>query len=280
MDQPADPGPALLLVARRVLERCLADDVAGYAAQVAYSFLFALFPFLLFLVTLLAFMPVQNLMGIIMEFLRRLLPREVAGMVEENVRTLVMEQKGGLLSLGAALALWSSSSGVATLARGLNRAYRVTGGSALLLQVRGLAIVVGFSLLSLFSTLLLMFGPRVGRWIASRTVGDAIFTRIWNLAMWPAILLSALAAVAIVYAFGPDLPYSSLVVLPGAALAVALWIPASLGFSWYAARFGEYEKTYGSIGAVIILLTWLYISSLVLLVGGELNAVLRELRPL
>ena len=137
-------------------------------------------------------------------------------------------------------------------------------------------LTIGLSIFLIASIVLLMFGPQIGSWIADLVGLGRAFEIAWNILRWPVILILVMTAVAAIYYFAPDVDQSWKWITPGSVLAVILWILISLGFSYYVNNFGSYDKTYGSIGAIIVLLTWMYVSGFVILVGGEINAVLEH----
>jgi membrane protein len=253
------------------------DDCFGRAAQLAYYFFFALFPFFLFLTTLVGYIPIPNLTDRIMELLVQILPGNASHLVQDNIHELVTVQRGGLLSFAIVAALWTSSSAIAAIISSLNRAYGVEEGRPLW-KVRGLAILltIGFSMFMVVSMVLLTFGPWIGGWIAAQVgLGDA-FQTAWNLLRWPAILVLLMLAVAILYYFGPDVEQKWRWITPGSVFAILAWIVASLGFAYYVNNFASYNAAYGSIGTVIVLLTWMYLAGFFIIVGGEINAALEQ----
>jgi membrane protein len=169
--------------------------------------------------------------------------------------------------------LWTSSSAIVAIADGLNHAYNVEEGRPFW-KLRGMAILltIGLSVFLIGSIVLLMFGPQIGGWIAGYVGLGEAFQIAWNILRWPVILFLVVTAVAAIYYFAPDVDQSWKWISPGSIFAVLLWLVASLGFSYYVNNFGEYDATYGSIGAIIVLLTWMYVSGLVILIGGEINA--------
>ena len=253
------------------------DDCFGRAAQLAYYFFFALFPFFLFLTTLVGYIPIPNLTDRIMELLVQILPGDASHLVQDNVHELVTVQRGGLLSFAILAALWTSSSAITVIIGGLNRAYGVEEGRPFW-KVRGIAILltIGFSMFMVVSMVLLTFGPWIGGWIAAQMgLGDA-FQIAWNLLRWPAILVLLMLAVAILYYFGPDVEQEWRWLTPGSVFAILAWIVASLGFAYYVNNFASHNAAYGSIGTVIVLLTWMYLTGFFIIVGGEINAALEQ----
>ena len=266
-------GLSVKELGRRVIHEIQEDDCLGRAAQLAYYFLFALFPFFLVLTTLLGYLPVPNLMDRLMEMLAGILAGDALKLVQDNVREVVTSQRGGLLSFGILAALWTSSSAITAIVDGLNRAYDVEEGRPYW-KVRLVAIflTVGISLFIIFSLILLTFGPQIGGWIADQVGLGRVFQIAWNLLRWPVIVGLIVLAMALVYYVAPDVEQRWQWITPGSLVAVIGWLLASLGFSFYVNNFGSYNATYGSIGAVIVLLTWMYVSGFFVLVGGEINA--------
>jgi membrane protein len=262
---------------RRVVAEVQQDNCAGYAAALAYYFLFALFPFFLFLTALLGYLPIPNLLDRMMAFLAQVMPGEALSLVEDNVRNLVSQQRGGLLSFGILAALWTSSSAITGISDALNHAYDVEEGRPFW-KVRGMAILltIGLSIFLISSIVLLMFGPQIGGWLAGFVGLGGAFEIAWNILRWPVILFLVITAVATIYYFAPDVDQHWKWITPGSVFAVVLWLLVSLAFSYYVNNFGSYDKTYGSIGAIIILLTWMYVSGFVILVGGEINSVIEH----
>jgi membrane protein len=267
-------------LAKRAWRKVQEDNSTGRAAQLAFYLIFASFPFLLFLATLLGYIPIPNLMDRIMDYLAPLLPGEALTLIRDNLHQLVTNQKGGLLSFSIAAALWTASSAFVAIMDNLNRAYDVEEGRPFW-KVRGVAILmtIGISAFIAVSMVLLIFGPQIGGWLASLIGLGSAFEIAWNILRWPVIVLLLILAMAIIYYFAPDVKQQWRWITPGSVFAVIVTIVASLGFSFYVNNFGSYNKTYGSIGTVIVFLTWLYIVGFVILIGGEINAVVEHSSP-
>jgi membrane protein len=285
--RPADPpqtgflgGLSIKELATRVVKEVQEDNCLGSAAQLAYYLLFAVFPFFLFLTALLGFLPIPNLLERIIASLAMVLPGEAVTLLQDNIRQLVTEQKGGLLSFGILAALWSSSSAVVAITAALNQAYDVEEGRPWW-KVRGLSLLLtmGLSLFLLLAVVLLIFGPQLGRGLAALVGLGTVFEILWNVLRWPVSAGLLVVALALVYYFAPDVEQKWKWITPGAIFAVLATLLTSLGFSLYVSNFGSYNKTYGSLGAVIVFLTWLYLTGLCLLVGGEINAEIEHAAP-
>jgi membrane protein len=264
-------------LAKHVLSDFKDHDCSEHAAAMAYYFLFALFPFLLFLTTLMGVLPIPHLMDYLMQNAQTMLPGEAFNLIKDNIKALFMNKKQGLLSVGFLLALWSSSNAIVSVMDAMNKLYEVKEGRPFW-KVRGIAIilVVALSLLILVALTLLMFGTSIGNRLADSLAMGEVFRIGWDVALVPATLFLLILALALVYYFTPDVKQNWRWISPGAVVAIPCWIVMSLGFSFYINNFGSYNKTYGSIGAVIVLLLWLYLSGLVILVGAVINSVIEH----
>jgi membrane protein len=255
----------------RLWGRLTVDDMSTRAAALAYYFIFALFPALLFLTALLGLLPVPGPMDLLLRYFTRVLPPESAALVR---RTLAQASKG-VLSLGAAVALWAASAGTVALMDALNVAHGATEQrSWWTRRFRALLLTFGLALFTLTALTLVIFGERIGEAVASAAGLGAIFSVAWWLLQWPVVVGCLLVAVLLVYRWAPAASPPLRRLAPGSTCAVAAWLAASSGLRVYVKHAGSYDATYGSIGGVILLMLWFYLSSLSLLVGAEINALL------
>lgn len=256
------------------------DDIFSVGAELAYFSLFALFPLLLFLVTLIGYLPVENLYNEILGYLQRVLPAEAMTLVQETLDQIVREQRGGLLSIGLIVTLWAASRGMAAMISVLNKAYGVKEGRPWWkVQARALVLTISLSVFIIFSAVLMIFGGAIGEWLAEATGLGTPFLIGWNFLRLLLATMIMITVVAAIYYFGPDVEQEWRWVTPGSVMAVLGWIAVSLAFSYYVSHFGNYNKTYGAIGAVIILLTWMYLSGLMILLGAEINSEIERSLP-
>ena len=268
-------GVPVTAFVKRVLYKVWADDCLGKAAQLSYAFFFALFPFLLFLTTLLGYLPLPNLMKEIIALLAAVLPEEVIHLLQDNIRALVTTQHGGLLSFGIFVALWTSASAIMVIIDTLNRAYEVQEGRPFWkVGCIALLLTIGLPLFLLLSMSLLVFGPQLGGWIAAQIGLGLLFQVLWHVLRWLVILLLLTVTLAPVYSWAPAAAHAWRWITPGSVFAILATLITSLGFSYYVTNLGAYDATYGSIGAVIVLLTWMYLTAFFILVGGEINAAI------
>ena len=269
---------------KATVQEFVRDDALGLAAQLAYYLILAIFPFILFLVAVLdAFgSSSPQFVNELFDYLRRVMPAQVFDLIEAYTeRTLRNEDTApGLLSVGILGTIWAASGAFAALINALNRAYDVQE-TRPFWKVRGIAILMtlGLSVLVLGGVLLLIAGPSIGETIAEVFTLDDEFVIVWNVVRWPAALLFMVATVALLFYFAPDAGQPFRWITPGGFVGIALWVLASLAFNLYlGSDFNTYDKTYGSIGTVIVLLLYLYISSLAILFGATLNATLVRMK--
>jgi membrane protein len=257
------------------------DDALGLAAQLAFYLILALFPFLLVLVSLMGTFSSPGLAEQVLGYFREVTPEQVYGIIESYLSDIIAGNRPapGLFSVGLVIALWSASGAFAALINALNKAYDVEE-TRPFWKVRGIALLMtlGLSVMVMIGVLLLVAGPPIGRGIADLFGLGEVFTLVWNVVQWPVALSLMVFTVALLYYFAPDAEQPFRWITPGGLIGVLLWVLASVIFRFYVSNFGSYDATYGSIGAVIVLLLYLYISSLTILFGAELNATLVRLK--
>jgi membrane protein len=269
---------------KATVQEFIRDDALGLAAQLAFYLILAIFPFILFCVAILDVFSSSSPQFVteLFDYLRRLLPAQVFGLIQAYTENTLRnpDTAPGLLSVGILGTVWAASGAFAALINALNRAYDVQE-TRPFWKVRGIAILMtlGLSALTLIGVLLLVAGPSIGRTIAEVfTLGDE-FMVVWNVARWPAALLFMFVTVALLFYFAPDANQPFRWITPGGFVGILLWVLASVVFNLYlSSDFNTYDRTYGSIGTVIILLLYLYISSLTILFGATLNATLVRIK--
>jgi membrane protein len=257
----------------RVWGEFWADEVLDRAAALSYYFLFALFPALLFMTALLAFLPIEGLMERLIAYIRQVLPEDSAATVVRTLEEVTGTGRVSLLSVGALAALWAGSNGMGSVISALNIAYDVEDPrSWWKRRLIAIVLTVGFSIFILLGLLLMAFGPKLGGWVAGWLGLGSLFSVLWNLISVPIAVLVVGIGLALVYFLAPAGVQHWYWVTPGSAVALVLWLAMSLGLRFYVTHFGNYNATYGSIGGVILLMLWFYLTSIVLLLGAEVNA--------
>jgi membrane protein len=277
VERPATGRVSAWAFARRVTTGVMEHQSMGSAAQIAYYLLFATFPFLFTLASLLAFLPIPDLVERMLSLLRMVAPPAAVDLMQESVRRLVTRQHSGLFSLGVMVTLWAAANAAESIMQGLNRVHGLRE-TRPVWYTRGIALLlaVGVSVFAVLGLLALWFGSQVSRWWAARGGLGPLPVQAWDVARWPLVAILLIVAIDQLYFIGPAVPQRWRWVTPGAVVAVLGWIAASLGFSLYVRNFGAYNATYGSIGAVIILLTWMYLAAFFILLGAEVNAAAGE----
>jgi membrane protein len=270
-DEPTRPYPRFW---RRLLNRLMVHDISGEAAHVAF------FAFLSFPPTIISIFALTGLFGgpetatWLTEQLQAALPPEAWGVVEEFVAQVVETPQPGLLSLGLLLTLWAASNVFAALGRSLDMAYGILSGRFFLKQrLIALGVMLIFAVLFLAGSVTLIAGPVITRGL--RMMG--FMDHVWAIAQWPLAFLLVTAAFWLAYYILParDQRREKRRLLIGAGAAAALWMIASIGFRIYIDNFGNYSETYGILGTMIVILLWMWISMVVVLLGGEIAAQLR-----
>lgn len=264
---------------RRALARFAQHDMATYAAALAYHVLFSLFPFLIFLIALLGFLSVPEFFEWLRQQAAAVLPAQALEGVNSAIDQ-IQQPQGGLLSFGIIVALWSASAGVRATMNALNTAYGVREGRPLWkLYLLSVLYTVGLAVLLILATALMVVGPQVTQWLGDRVGLGVVAVTLWNVLRWPLATMLLTVTVALIYYVTPDVEQRLRFITPGSLLAVAVWIAASLGFAAYVQNFADYSATYGSVGAIIVLLFYFYISSAILLLGAEVNAAVEHRAP-
>lgn len=270
-------GPFALV--RQSIIAFIDHDMATYASALAYQVFFSLFPFLLFLIALLGFLNLSDFFNWLEQRAQLLLPQEAMQQVDQVIRELEQPQ-GGLLSLGAIVALWAASAGIRAIMNALNVAYHVKEGRpAWKRYPLSILYTLGVAAILIAATALFVIGPQAMQWFARQFGWEQLFVFLWTWLRWPFILLLLTLAVSVIYYVAPDVEQEFRYITPGATLSVIAWLAASNAFNYYVRNFSNYSATYGSVGAVIVLLLYLYISAAVLLFGAEVNAVIEHHAP-
>ncbi|CAH2715598.1 hypothetical protein BACCIP111895_02782 [Neobacillus rhizosphaerae] len=260
---------------RLLWHRIEEDDLPGLSAQLAYFLLLSLFPLLIVLFTLLPYFPIphQDMLGLISDFA----PVEAMDLIEKNVDEIMNHRNGGLLSFGIIGTIWSASNGINAIVRAFNKAYNVKESRSFIVS-RGVAILLTFGLIFVFilAIILPVFGKEIGLFLFSKLGYTTEFIKLWNTLSW---LVSAIILFLIftgLYWIAPNVRLRCRSALPGAIFATMGWIISSIGLSFYVENFSNFSLTYGSIGTIIVLMIWLYITAFIIIIGGEINAFYSE----
>ena len=260
---------------KRVLRAIQDDDVFGRAAQLSYYFLLALFPLLLFLVSLLGYFAQagSDLRNSLLNYLAAVMPGAAVTLVHTTLEEISNSAGGGKLSFGLLAALWAASNGMGAISDTLNTAYNVKETrpwwKARLISV---LLTVSLSILIVTALVIILYGGTIGEAVAGRFGFGHVFTTLWKILQWPIALIFVLATFNLIYNFAPNIRRSQRKFFTlGSLVGVALWLLVSFGFRIYLHYFNSYSITYGSLGALIILMLWFYFTGVAILIGGEIN---------
>jgi membrane protein len=266
-------------LARRVWYEIDKDDVAGLAAQMSYWFVLALFPFLIFLAALVGTLPFTGLWDKLLVWITHYLPPASQRLIFQTVAALT-DNRTGFLSFGVLGTAWAASSGITSLAEALNAVYELKETrSYLKRRIIALAMVLVLSASFIVAFALMTAGGRLGKRIAAPFLPvDLHANLVWSAGWWVvSMFLIALCISFLDYSL-PNLKRSWTWLTPGGVFVALAWIPALLGFDLYVRYVASYNKTYGALGALVILMVWVYVTSLIILVGAEVNSELRKLK--
>ena len=263
----------------RDLRREIRDDqIASGAAALAFYWMLSLFPAAIFLLTLLAYLPIPHLENVLMDLIREALPDEAAALFRGVVESVTSHRHRGLLSFGAVLTIWSTSSGTHAVMHQLNVAFDVEEHRPFWkTRVIALVLTLVFFVLVIGAFGLIVCGGVMQHWLADIGWHRGVLVLV-ALARWLVIILALLFGFALTYYLGPHVRERFRLVTPGNVLGVTMLILASVGFHLFVSRVNNFDLTYGSLGAAITLMLWLYLAGWAILLGGELDATLRVYR--
>ncbi len=280
MNIPGLRGLGPWTVLKRSVKDFFDDKMMTYAAALAYQVLFAIFPFVIFLVALLGFLNLSDFFDWLLQQAQVVLPRTAMANVRQVIDEIRSQDQGGLLSFGIVAAIWVASSGVRATMDALNVAYDVEETrSAWKRYPLSIIYTLGLGAMIIAAAAMMLLGPQLIGWLAQQVGLGEAFTTVWSWLRLPVAVVLLTFAVALVYYAGPNVEQPFRLVTPGAVLAVVVWVVASLGFSYYVANLANYQAIYGSLGAVVVLLLYFYLSAAALLFGAEVNSIIDKLAP-
>jgi membrane protein len=262
---------------KRLVRLFVDHTIPDRAAQLAYYFVFALFPMLACMVTLAGYLPIENVVSNLIERASYMMPESTVATLQDQLNALTQKTHPRILTFGFLVAWWSASRGVNALRAALNLAYGVkesrpfwkTQGLALLITVSGaVLLILGFSAIAL--------GGKAAYWLAHKLNVGSEYLKFWFWLRWPITAALLMLSLALTYYLLPDVKQRFRFITLGSVVSTLGWLAATWGFTQFVGHFGHYNVTYGAIGGVIILLTWFYISGLLFITGGEINAILEQ----
>ena len=253
-----------------------ADRIFDGAAVFAFFSVLSIFPAAILILSLLPYLSIPHLQEAILDLLHQVLPTQSANLFDQTIRYASSEGTGGLLTFGLIFTLWSGSAGVFAFTEQLNLISNVTERRPFW-KARAVAILLMlfFAVLAIVALSLVIFGGVVQSWVASFIGWSQPLLIFFATLRWIILAAALLLALAVAYRFGPDAPVKFRFISPGSVVASFLIALASIAFQFYVSRFGNYSATYGNLAAIIILMLWTYMTGIALLLGCEINTILR-----
>ena len=248
------------------------DDASGLAAQLAYYFMLSLFPMLIFILSLIPLFNIDQ--KSIINQIESNAPAQASSIITNILTDVMSNANGGILSFGLILALWTASNGMTALMNSFNVAYDVEDSRNFFVAK---AMAIFFTLLigitMPITLVLLTFGEQIGNVLFGPLGLDSAVRWVFGLLRTVLPVLAIFIVFTLLYTMAPNVKIKLKSVIPGALVATIVWILGTLAFGFYVSNFGNYSKTYGSIGGVIVLMLWLYITGFILILGAEVNAI-------
>ena len=251
------------------------DDIFALGAQLAYYMVLSFIPFLMFLMTLVGFSRLNS--DAVLNLLSNVMPTEAFNLIQSTVIEIVDREQTGLLWISIALAIWVSSSGFKAVIKGLNKAYGVKETrSYIKLKLISMIYTILLALIVIATLFLFVFGDVIGDFFMKVLEHPEVIYYIWNMLRYVVVILIMILFFMFLYNATPCVRLGWLEVIPGAVITTLGWISISYIFAYYVNNFSNYSRLYGSLGAVFMFMTWMFITSMILILGGEINAVLAE----
>jgi membrane protein len=255
---------------KNLIKNIIEDEVGTYSAQLAFFLTLSIFPFLIFVINVLSFTELGG-QALVLDF-TKYLPQDIAKIIDTVVTETVQARSGTILIVAILGAVWTSSKGARSIITGLNRVYGVKEKRSIFkLYLVSTLFVLALSLIILLSIILLVFGEVIAQAVLDFVGFSQIFTDIWPFLQYGLTIAMLMLTFVLLYKYAPNKKVKFRHVWKGSLFAIIGWILVSRAFAFYVNNFGNYQLVYGSIGGLIVFLLWLYISSMVILIGGEIN---------
>ncbi|MGV3560851.1 YihY/virulence factor BrkB family protein [Larkinella arboricola] len=264
---------------RKFLPKVTDNDTSERAASVAYSLILAVFPSIIFLFTLIPLIPIPNMENQVMDFFARVLPASTYDTVKTTIFDIISRPRGGVLSLGFVLAMYAATNGILSLMMAFNSSHRTDEGRGFLktrLIAFGLTLMLAFALF--LAIAVLVIGGVIMDYLQQiRILDNIVVTTLLSISRYLVVFAVFVGAISVIYKFGPDMDMKWKFVNPGGIIASVLVVITTYGFSYYVSNFGSYNKLYGSIGTLIVLMIWINLVCLLLILGFDMNVALYKL---
>jgi len=279
LEEPASterPKPGYFTILRRAVKQFSRDHMTSVAAALAYYAFLAIPSSLLVAVGIFSLVGNENAVTTVINKLHGIIPAEASNLLESSLRNLVNNNRTGItvLSIGGVLAFWSLTGAMENLMWALNIAYEREEGRGLVRRRITALWMVLFALIGFGLAFgVLVLGPHLSTWIGKTLGAESVTKVVWYIAEWPLLIGGLLFVFAAYMYYGPDVEHRRWRFLSfGAIVSLVIWLSASGAFAYYTSRFSSFNKTWGSLAAVVVMLTWLWISAVALLLGAEVNA--------
>ena len=284
VEVPMAQNLGLVELLKRLAKEIQEDHLAAFAGNLTYKGLFALFPFFVFLLSLLGIFGAPQLLEELIDRAGSVLPPGAVGFLEDQLLAIAGSKAQGAFTVGAVvsilLALWGVSGAFRSVMEAMNVMYEIEEDRPFWkLLLISIFLSLGVAVLLLSALVLVVFGPEIGGAVADAVGLGSVFNLVWNIVQWPVLIFLVVLAFALIYYYAPDVEQRFRWISPGSIVAVLLWLLFSLIFSVYVERSGSFNATYGSLAGIVILMLYIYYSSFIMLVGAQLNQVIEEHIP-
>ena len=253
------------------------DDVFALSSQLAYYLVLSFFPFMLFLMTLVGFSDLSSVE--ILEGLSVILPKKILELTQSTVKEVSDNQYTGLLGISIVLMIWTASSAFKAIIKSVNKSYNLKENRSFIkLSIISMLGILALALIIILALIMLVFGNVIGEYIKSADKFYEIIFILWNIFRYVFIFIIMIFIFATIYRLAPAKKLTWKEVIPGSIFSTIGWLIVSFGFSFYIDNFNNYSRFYGSLGAVFILMTWLFLISMIIILGVEINFVIAEIK--
>jgi membrane protein len=261
----------------KIWNKIFEDEIFGRAAQLAYYWLFSIFPFLILLTALISDSPLYEGFDHLLYELRWALTKEAFDLIYITFHEIPGKESQGFLSITILIVIWASSTGMSAVISSLNKTFDAPNNRPWWREkILAILLTLGLTFFIIAALILLFFGEYLNKLIARYYGDQSILPTIWTLAQWPVTILFVLIAVELIYYFAPNIKQKWEMFTPGAIFALICWLLISFGFRFYISNFTNYNVLYGALAGFMVLMIWLYLMGMAILVGGVVNSVLKR----
>lgn len=256
-----------------LLKKAYDDDIFALASQLAFHIVLSIFPFLIFIMSLIGFININS--SDVLNLLKTIFPQDVFEIINKIIAEVTTSGNKGILGISVFATVWTSSSGFRAVIKGVNKANNIIDRRSFIKKVMiSFMSTIALALIILFTLIFLVFGRVIGKYIANLFPLGTIISAIWNLLRGGILTFILILVIAAIYKFTPSIRLKWKDVVPGAVISTIGWIMVSVAFSYYINNFNNYSRIYGSLAAIFILMIWTFLTSFIFLAGVEINSVI------